>query len=161
MIDQATRETALKRLEVFIGEWRLGLGASTPPPDAGDSMPGARAVFEWALGGQFLVQRTEVPDPNAPNSLCIVAYESGTGGYTQHYFDSRGVVRLYAMTFRDGIWTLLRESPDFSPLGFSQRFTARFSPDGNAIVGAWEIGDGSSWKKDFDLTYSRVITTIS
>ena len=44
-------------------------------------------------------------------------------------------VRLYAMTFRDGIWTLVRSSPDFTPLDFSQRFTGRFSADGNTISG--------------------------
>jgi hypothetical protein len=152
MIKQATRETALKRLEVFIGEWRLGLGHAIPPPDDG----GARAVFEWALDRQFLVQRTEISDPHSPNSLCIVAYEPSTDAYAQHYFDSRGIVRLYAMTFRDGTWTLLRESPDFTPLDFSQRFTGRFSADGNTIFGTWETGDSSSWKKDFDLTYARV-----
>lgn len=80
MITQATRGTALKRLEVFIGEWRLGLGHSIPPPDDG----GARSVFEWAVDRQFLVQRTEIPDPSAPNSLCIVAYDPGTEAYTQH-----------------------------------------------------------------------------
>jgi hypothetical protein len=152
MITKATRETAIKRLDVFIGEWRLGLGHAVPPPEDGS----ARSVFEWALDGQFLVQRTEIPDPDAPNGLCIVAYDPGTDGYTQHYFDSRGVVRLYAMTFRDGVWTLLRDSPDFTPLDFSQRFTGRFSADGSTIFGTWEIGDGSNWKKDFDLTYARV-----
>jgi hypothetical protein len=108
------------------------------------------------LDGQFVVQRTEIPDPNAPDGLCIVAYNPTTATYTQHYFDSRGVARLYAMTFRDGIWTLLRESPDFTPLDFSQRFTGRFSADGNTIAGTWEIDNGSGWKKDFDLIYSRV-----
>jgi hypothetical protein len=152
MITKATRETAIKRLDVFIGEWRLGLGHAVLPPEDGS----ARSVFEWALDGQFLVQRTEIPDPDAPNGLCIVTYDPGTDGYTQHYFDSRGVVRLYAMTFRDGVWTLLRDSPDFTPLDFSQRFTGRFSADGNTIFGTWEIGDGSNWKKDFDLTYARV-----
>jgi hypothetical protein len=152
MITKATQETALKSLDVFIGEWRLGLGHAVPPPEDGR----ARSVFEWALDGQFLVQRTEIPDPNAPNGLCIVAYDPGTAGYTQHYFDSRGVVRLYAMTFRNGVWTLLRDSPDFTPLDFSQRFTGRFSADSNTIFGTWEIGDGSNWKKDFDLTYARV-----
>jgi hypothetical protein len=144
MITQPTRETALKRLGVFIGEWRLGLE------------PGARSVFEWALDGKFLIQRTEIPDPVFPNGLCIVAYDPSKDAYTQHYFDSRGVVRLYAMTFRDGIWTLLRNTPDFTPLDFSQRFTGRFSADGNTISGTWETGDGSNWKKDFELTYARI-----
>ena len=113
-------------------------------------------MFEWALDGKFLIQRTEVPDPKFPTVLSIVAYDASTDAYTQHYFDSRGVVRLYAMTFRDGIWTLVRSSPDFTPLDFSQRFTGKFSSDGDTISGTWETGDGSNWKKDFDLTYTRV-----
>ena len=113
-------------------------------------------MFEWALDGKFLIQRTEVPDPKFPTVLSIVAYDASTDRYTQHYFDSRGVVRFYAMTFRDGIWTLVRSSPDFTPLDFSQRFTGRFSSDGDTISGTWETGDGSNWKKDFDLTYARV-----
>jgi hypothetical protein len=32
----------------------------------------------------------------------MVSADSETGAYTQHYYDSRGVVRLYAMTFADG-----------------------------------------------------------
>ena len=152
MITKATRKDALPSLEVFIGEWRLGLGPTIPPPDD----EGPRSVFEWALDGQFLVQRTEIPDPQAPNGLCIVAYDPKTEGYTQHYFDSRGVARLYAMSFRDGTWTLLREKPDFTPLDFKQRFTGRFSADGNTIFGTWEIDEGSGWRKDFDLTYARI-----
>ena len=49
-----------------------------------------------------------------------------------------GVARLYAMTLDAGTWTLLRESPDFSPLDFAQRFTGTFSDDGDTIRGTWE-----------------------
>lgn len=35
----------------------------------------------------------------------IVAPTSDGDAYTQHYFDSRGVVRVYAMTFGKGVWT--------------------------------------------------------
>jgi hypothetical protein len=31
-------------------------------------------MFEWALDGRFLIQRTEVPLPGAPDSLAIVAF---------------------------------------------------------------------------------------
>jgi hypothetical protein len=60
------------------------------------------------------------------------------------------------MTLADGVWTLTRESPDFTPLEFRQRFTGTFSQDGNTITGAWEIGrDGGGWAHDFALTYRR------
>ena len=86
----------------------------------------------------------------------IVSAGLETGAYTQHYYDSRGVVRVYVMTLADGAWTLTRERPDFTPLEFPQRFTGTFSADGNTITGAWEIGaDGGEWEHDFALTYRR------
>ncbi len=151
---------ALARLGVFVGEWVLVArfpGGQPVPSNAGEDGPQARSRFEWALDGQFLLQRTEVPVPEAPGSLTIVSADLETGAYTQHYYDSRGVVRLYAMTFADGVWTLMRESPDFSPLHFCQRFTGTFSQDGNTISGAWDKRlDGTGWEHDFDLTYRRI-----
>ena len=99
---------------------------------------------------------TTAPDP-APNSLAIVGLDSDGRTYTQHYFDSRGVARVYSMTFNDGVWKLLRDKPDFSPVDFSQRFTGTFRDDSAAIVGRWEIShDGVRWEHDFDLAYMRV-----
>jgi len=116
-----------------------------------------RWVFEWMLGGQYLIQRTEAPDHKAPNSIAIVAYDREREAYRQHYFDSRGVVRVYRMTFDGGTWTLSRDAPDFTPLDFFQRFTGRFSDDGKTIRGTWEkSSDGVRWVGDFDLTYSRL-----
>lgn len=98
-----------------------------------------------------------MPVPGAPDGFAIVATDPDSGRYTQHYFDSRGVTRLYGMTFRDGVWTLLRESTDFSPLEFAQRFTGTFSGDGNHIEGAWEKAlPGADWELDFGLRYTRV-----
>jgi hypothetical protein len=61
------------------------------------------------------------------------------------------------MSFADGVWRLLREAPDFSPLAFRQRFTGHLGDDGGTIRGAWETStDGSTtWKQDFTLTYRR------
>lgn len=61
------------------------------------------------------------------------------------------------MSFSDGIWKLWRDSPDFSPLKFSQRFTGTFSDDDKTISGGWEIcHDATRWEHDFDLTYTKV-----
>ena len=54
----------LERLEPFIGEWDLEPSFPTLPGATG------RTVFEWALDGRFLVQRTEISVPEAPNSIC-------------------------------------------------------------------------------------------
>jgi hypothetical protein len=65
-------------------------------------------------------------------------------------------VRLYEMTFDGREWTLLRRTPDFSPLDFAQRFTGTFSEDRDTIAGRWETSpDGTEWRPDFELTYRR------
>jgi hypothetical protein len=152
------RADALARLDVFASEWVTEArfpGDQPPPSSAGDGLQ-VRSRFEWALDRQFLLQRTEIPIPEAPDSLTIVSVDPQTGAYTQHYYDSRGVARLYTMTQAGGVWTLTRESPDFTPLDFRQRFTGTFSEDGNTISGAWEkCLAGAGWEHDFALTYRR------
>jgi hypothetical protein len=72
----------------------------------------------------------------------------------QHYFDSRGIARVYQMTFTDKVWTLQRLAP---PPDFSQRCTGIFDDDKNTIVGRWESSnDGANWSPDFELTYTRL-----
>jgi hypothetical protein len=146
---------SLEALERFIGEWSLVAAfKDVPPADAG-----ARVTFEWLSGNTFLIERWEVPIPEAPDGIAIIGADPDSeGNYLQHYFDSRGVARVYRMSFDSGVWKLWREEADFSPLDFSQRFTGTFSDDGNTIVGAWEIcHDGATWEHDFDLTYIRAV----
>lgn len=149
-MDAAARQAALERLDVLVGEWVVE--AEFP----GLEVPPGRSVFEWTLDRQYLVQRVQAPHP-APDAMAIIAVDPETGGYTQHYYDSRGVVRLYAMTFADGAWQLLREKPDFSPLNFRQRYVGQLSADGDTIRGAWEkaTGETDPYEKDFALTYRR------
>ena len=119
--------------------------------------PQARATFEWILDGQFLMQRTHLPVPEAPDSLIVVGADPQTGGYSQHYYDSRGVTRRYAMTFDAGVWRLVRDAPDVPPLDFCQRFMGTFSDDRTTINGVWEKSfDGATWSHDFALTYRRI-----
>jgi hypothetical protein len=76
--------------------------------------------------------------------------------YVQHYFASRGV-RVNRMTSAMPAWTLARETPDFTPLDFAQRYTGTFSEDGRSIAGRWEIStDGSTWELDFALDYIKL-----
>jgi hypothetical protein len=147
------RGAALARLDAFVGEWSVEVRF----PAGGPSGLAGRVVFEWALGRQFLMERSEADHPDAPDGLMLIAAEPDGEHYVQHYFDSRGVVRVYRMTFRDGLSTLARETPDFTPLGFAQRFTGTFSEDGRSISGRWELSrDGSTWEHDFAMDYVKV-----
>jgi hypothetical protein len=153
------RTDALARLDVFVGEWVIEArfpGDQPASSSASGDGPQVRSRFEWALDRQYLLQCTETRIPEAPDSLTIVSVDPQTGAYTQHYYDSRGVARLYTMTLAGGAWTLTRESPDFTPLDFRQRFTGTFSEDGNTISGPGEkCINGSDWEHDFAFTYRK------
>ncbi|WP_082369199.1 DUF1579 family protein [Arthrobacter sp. ERGS1:01] len=145
---------ARETLEPLVGEWTVEASF----PDAPSNKVIGRTTFEWMLNGEYLMQRSEVSHPDAPNSFTIMAPDSTSQGFIQHYFDSRGVSRLYEMTFGDGIWTLLRTRADFSPLDFSQRFTGTFNQGKDVIWGGWEHStDTSTWESDFEMTFRKLL----
>jgi hypothetical protein len=74
--------------------------------------------------------------PQAPDGIALIGADpEREGSYLQDYFDSRRLVRVYRMGFADGIWTVRREAPDFSPLDFAQRFVGTSSEDDRTISG--------------------------
>ncbi|MFA4926915.1 MAG: hypothetical protein WC558_00245 [Patulibacter sp.] len=154
MSTEETRNDALQRLTPLVGVWAIEVPDFPPlPPELAEQ---ARMTVEWTLGGAYLLQRSSVPVPKAPDGHCLIAAHDDADGYTQHYFDSRGVTRVYAMTFDGRRWTLERHAPDFTPLSFHQRFTGTLVDD-DRIDGRWETSpDGENWARDFDLTYRRV-----
>jgi hypothetical protein len=90
-------------------------------------------------------------------TTAVIGVDDGTGEFTQLYADARGTRRVYAMSLRDGVWTLRRDEP-----GFRQRYTGTLSADGDTITGYWEMSrdtgpdrDGT-WSKDFDITFTRI-----
>lgn len=71
-----------------------------------------------------------------------------------HYFDERGVHRVYAASLDQATWRYWR---DATAPAFSQRFTGTFSADANAITGRGQLSrDGKTWESDLDLNYQRV-----
>ena len=143
-----------EQLAPLIGEWSMAMimPGQEEPPDIG-----ARVTFEWMGDKAFVLERWTVPIPEAPDGLALIGWDEGRGTFLQHYFDERGVARVYEMGFAGGVWTLERTKPDFSAFDFSQRFTGTFSDDGNRIEGTYEIAhDHRTWEKDFDGIYTRV-----
>lgn len=149
------RPASLDRLDVLIGQWEMEasfaagyFGPGTPPITG----RGGRTTFEWLAGSFFLTQRFVNEQPAAPSGIAIIGASTDPETFEQHYYDSRGVARVYQMSLEGGVWKLWREAP-----GFWQRYTGELSADGTTIKGAWEgSADGREWKHDFDLTYIRV-----
>jgi hypothetical protein len=140
----ANASDEMRALEVLIGDWET---------DAPDMEAEGRTSFEWLEGGGFLVERSVVSRPEFPNSISIIGPTGPEGALQQHYFDSRGVARVYEMTLGAGTWTLYRAGPDWP-----QRYVGQLGEDGNTITGRWERGTelGAPLQHDFDLNFSRV-----
>jgi hypothetical protein len=156
MVNDAVKKQN-ERLAPLIGAWSMAL--VMPGEEVPRELPdvGARVTFEWMGDKAFVVERWRVPIPEAPDGLAVIGWDEGRRTFLQHYFDERGVARVYEMSFEAGVWKLVRSKPDFSPFDFSQRYRGTVSGDGSRIDGTWEIAeDHKTWKKDFDLIYSRV-----
>lgn len=150
----AARPASLDRLDVLVGRWQMeasfGPGYAGPGTSAVTSRAGL-TTFEWLPGKFFLTQRFVADDPAAPSGIAIIGAGEKPETWSQHYYDSRGVARVYHMSLGEGIWRIWREEP-----GFWQRYTGVLSADGATIKGAWEMSaDGREWRHDFGLTYIR------
>jgi hypothetical protein len=110
-----------------------------------------RAKFEWIENGAYLAVRDQVEQGEIPSGMWIVGADDSKAECTSLYYDTRGVRRVYQMTFCDGVWKIWRNAPEFK-----QRFIGKLAPGGRKITGQWEMdADGPGWKKDFELVYRR------
>ena len=141
------RNPALERLGIFVGEWNLEITSMSFRTDP-SAVEHGRTSFDWLEGGAFLIQHAEISAADFPRSIAVMGPDNEAETYSMLYFDSRGVSRIYRMTFSGGIWTLWRDFP-----GFSQRFHGTFSEGNNIITARWEkSSDGSHWEHEFAVT---------
>ncbi len=146
----------MKGFERLLGTWH-GAGAIPSEPPMKLSV---EATIERL--GEFVVMRTVGEPAEMPSTLSIIGGMSDGEPQPMHYFDSRGVKRLFLTTVQGSTWTIWR-SPDEDwngpdGPGFNQRFIGEISADGATIDGRWErgLGDaGDAWELDFPITYSR------
>jgi hypothetical protein len=150
----ARRPAALDRLDVLVGRWDVEASFAAGclgPGSAAFTARGGHTTFEWLDGRFFLTQRFVTGHPGAPSGIAVIGPGQEPENFAQHYYDSRGVERVYQMSLADGVWKLWREAP-----GFWQRYRGVISDAGTTIDGAWELSaDGQQWKHDFDLTYVK------
>jgi hypothetical protein len=108
-----------------------------------------RATFEWLDGGRFLIWRSHCDHPEIPDAVAVIGVTDDR--LSMHYFDTRGVFRVYSVDAVPGLWRFWRDDP-----GFSQRFTGTFSDDGDTLTSRGQFSrDGVTWEDDLALTYRR------
>jgi hypothetical protein len=109
-----------------------------------------QATFEWLEDQRFLIERSHYDHPEIPDAIAVTGIIDGKP--SMHYFDPRGVHRVFAVDITPDTWRFWNDAP-----GFSQRFTGTLSDDGNAINGVVELSrdDGATWEPDLAITYRR------
>ena len=142
---------ALERLDVLVGDWDTKITSMSFDPDPSAVIHG-RTLFRWLEAGAFLLERSEVADSKFPRAIAIIGPDDSADTYCMLYFDSRGVSRIYQMSFQGNAWKMWRNFP-----GFSQRFIGKFEDNDIRITARWEKStDGSLWEHDFDVTYIKL-----
>lgn len=128
-------------VDVLIGDWDVVIDHRML-----DGTVTGRQTFTPILGGKFLQLDWEVDHPDFPTHRNILNDEQ------LFSFDDRGVVRVYANSLADNIWTWWRDDADFY-----QRFTGTLSEHGTRInaVGEMSHDQGATWEFDLEFTYTR------
>lgn len=148
------RNAEMAKLTGLVGEWTTTISNAWFLEPPGIEVPGTTTIA-W-LGESLLVMRSEFGgggDHPRSETSSVLGRSDANDRFVALYQDDRGVCRQFAMTFDGGRWTMTRADPDFH-----QRFIAEVEQD--RILSRWEASEdgGTSWRKDFDLTFERART---
>src|SRR5262245_29739077 len=157
-----TVDPSLEPLNRLVGVWTT---EATHPAVPGVVVRGS-ATIEWLEGERFLIHRARTDHPDFPHSIsiigrtehdridsatCAVPAPTRKAALRMHYFDSRGVFRIYEASIDEVAWRLWRHAS-----GFSQRFSGTFADRGDTIAGSWQLcEDGVHWTDDLQIIYRR------
>jgi hypothetical protein len=83
----------MDEFDTLVGEWTT----EATHPAFRDTVVHGHAAFEWLEGRQFLINRARNEHPDFPDSISIIG--PADEGIAMHYFDSRGVHRIYMTSF--------------------------------------------------------------
>ena len=151
----------LEQLSWLVGTWAT---QATHPAMPGVVVHGSTEI-EWLEGERFLIIRGRTDHADFPDSISIIGITDadrvedtaagdgpsiGDAELSMHYFDSRGVFRLYLANIDEQAWRYWRDTP-----GFSQRFTGTRSDDGDTIDGTSQLRRDTTWEDDLQITYRR------
>jgi hypothetical protein len=127
----------------FVGSWTTD---ATHPMLPGETISGSSEV-EWMEGERFLVYRTHFDHPDFPDALAVL------GDTHLHYFDTRGVYRLFELTITPDGWSITRDKGSEQ---FGQRMAFTFDSTDQTIDGRTQLcHDGVTWVDDLMTTYRR------
>ena len=105
-----------------------------------------RQRYERVLDGAYVQLTWTYDHPDFPDALAMLTSEQ------MHYFDVRGMTRVFDLRFDDSGYVMVRLEPEFS-----QRFTGRFEgPDLIETTCEYSGDVGATWQPDFTMSSVRV-----
>lgn len=145
------KNNSLNKLRFLIGNWKIKIYNTSFLKPPSETIEG-KASFEWIDNQTFIIMRSETTKGGPPTSVSIMNLDDTNVQGVMSYYDSRGVSRIYNMSFADNIWKLWREAP-----GFNQKFEGVMGNDGKIIDACWyKMEDGKTWMRDFDIKYEKI-----
>ncbi len=128
----------------LVGAWTT---QATHPALPGTIVSGTAEV-RWLEGERFLIWHSHSDHPDFPDPISIIG---DTDGLQWHYFDSRGVHRVYEFRVLENGLEMARDAPEFS-----QRMTVTFEDDDDTMEGLGRLSrDDETWADDLQITYRR------
>jgi hypothetical protein len=131
----------MSALDRLLGTWEFTMQHSAmSEPVTG------RQRYERVLAGAFVLQHWTYDHPDFPDAIGLLSDDR------YHYFDVRGITRVFELDVDDTGWSMIRLAEDLS-----QRCTASFlGPDVMESTGEMSHDNGVTWRPDFTMTYRRV-----
>lgn len=131
----------MSALDRLLGTWEITMHHSSMT----ETVSG-RQRYDRVLDGAFVLQRWTYDHPDFPDAMALLSEDR------YHYFDVRGITRVFEFKVDDAGWSMIHLDDDFS-----QRYTARFrGPDVMESTGEKSHDNGLTWQHDFTMTYLRV-----
>ena len=130
---------AHRRLEPFIGTWKVAGHESGAAPNAPTTPVTGEESYTWLPGRFFLLGHWDHRVGSDHHiGLNIIRYDATTGQYSSYNVDNLGFARTYRVTQREGVWSFT---------GDWERATWAFGHDGQTMTIDWEItSDGETWE---------------
>jgi hypothetical protein len=143
-------DSAERRLAPLVGRWRTE-GRTIETAEAPAALIDAVDTYEWLAGGLALLHIVDarVGDEQVEGAE-IIRWDPERHAYVTLYCGSDGPNRYEASLAEENgrlVWRM-RSARD--------RFTGRFSDDGNTINGHWEqLDDEKSWQPWMEVTLTK------
>lgn len=142
---------SLSDIVFLVGTWNIEISNAEflPEPEHKASFS---VEYKWIEDGAAIAVRQGGTEDDPQTASWIIGREESSEDYTVLYNDSRGISRVYNMSYKNNVWKMWRDNPEFM-----QRFEGKVNLDNKTIEAYWEnSSDGDkNWHHDFDMLFSK------